>query len=193
MSSNVFSLYLGSSTIEFTVFSLTIHAIYNTTVGVDSQEATPGIVGSGTYQSSQPPKNLFDNNSATMYASRGNSYNETDTTAGLNTGFYVTVQQCRAVLTGFQFTVGSSQANRDPLTVTIEGSNSADLTKGQSWTFLYDGPTGLAGVTTTRGNGLQQAINNIDSYISYRFLITAKRGPTSNLVIYSDVKLFGYV
>ena len=190
LSQNTNISHLDSSSL-LNVIASSAQAIWNTIAGRNSSTAISGSSGSGTYLSGSSPSNLFDNSTSTLYVSRGNLTSGTGANAGINTGFYVTVADCQAVLTGFSFSADVSRSNRDPTSVTIEGSNSDELTKGTSWQLLYSGPTGLR--TTNRANeGDRQIVNNSISYLSYRFLITSRRSTTSDYVSYSEVKLYGY-
>jgi hypothetical protein len=183
-------LSLGSPS-ALTAIPASAQAIWNTTSGEDSKAATPAAQGYGTYLPNQSPETLFDNTNKTKYSSRGNSSNGSNNIAGLNTGFYVTVQKCQAVLTGFSFLPGFGTSTSDPLNVTIEGSNAANLTIGINWDHIYNGPTGLMNIADRSEAGYTQTVTPSKSYISYRFLITAKAG-TSDFVTYAGVNLFGY-
>jgi len=186
-------LFLGPSSL-LTVINSTAQPIWNTIAGQDSTAATAstvaGNVGIGTYPTLQGPTVLFDNSTGSKYASRGNSYNATNLIAGLNTGFYVTADQCETVLTGFIFFPEVGNPVRDPLTVTVEGTNDGDLTRGDNWHLLYNGSTGLKLTNRTAGGDLQ-IVNNTKNYLSYRFLVTSKRN-SSDYVTYTKVKLYGY-
>lgn len=173
------------------VIASSAEAIWNTTAGGDSHAATPAQSGMGTYSTSGSPSNLFDNTNSTTYSSRGNSVNGTNAIAGLNTGFYVTTSACRTVLTGFSFIPIRGGSSRDPFTVTIEGSNASDLTKGSNWVLLYNGPTGLQYIVNRNLEGERQNFTNTRIFSNYRFLITNKRG-ISDFVSYSGVNLYGY-
>jgi hypothetical protein len=153
--------------------------------------ATGNSTGMGTYLVNDGPDNLFDNSSKTMYTSRGNSSDASKSYAGLNTGFYVTVGPCPSVLLGFFFTTTDSSVTFDPQTITIEGSDSVNLNIGTSWTLIYSGPTGLADVADRGSDGIYESIDNSNTYKSYRFLVTSKRGPNGQFVSYSEVKLYG--
>lgn len=168
-----------------------IQAIWNTTAGRNSFTAVSGSSGYGTYAPDNPPSNLFDNSTSTRYVSRGNVLRGNSVNAGINTGFYLTVADCQAVLTGFSFFADANRSDRDPITVTVEGSNSADLTKGTSWDLLYSGPTGLR-TTSRTSEGDRQTVNNSNSYLSYRFLVTGRRSDSTDYVSYSEVRLYGY-
>lgn len=164
-------------------------AIYNTDVGGDSTPAVSGSTDDGGYPANQSPAKLFDNNATTVYSIRVN-YTVNGVQVGKKTGFYVSVAGCQVVLTAFQFYPYINNSNRDPITITIEGSNAVDLTKGTNWELLYDGTSGLN--KTTRDNGTPQNTSNARSFTSYRFLVNDIRRTNVNLVSYSEVKLFGY-
>ena len=154
--------------------------------------ATSGSSGAGTYLTGQVPDNLFDNNLNTRYMSRGSSDSGINALAGLNTGFFMTISQCRPVLTGFRFGNSFNTSTREPIRVTVEGTNCANVSICTNWTLLYDnGSTGLDIQQNSLGYGEYQSITNSDVYQSYRFLITAKRS-TSDFVSYTEVQLFGY-
>jgi hypothetical protein len=165
-------------------------ALWNTVAGGPRTAATPGGSGSGTYGSSQGADKLFDSKLTTVFLSRGTTTGASDTVAGVKTGFYVTVAQCQPVLMGFIFGNANGYSNSEPLTVTVEGTNCADLTTCTSWTLLYSGSTGLDMVTSSSAYGYYQSFVNSVSYASYRFLITSKRGASTE-VAYSEVQLFG--
>ncbi|CAF2510729.1 unnamed protein product [Rotaria sp. Silwood2] len=169
----------------------TIYGVWNTFAGGISTLATESSSGAGTYLIGQSPDKLFDGNLNTKYGSRGNTISGTSTVAGLNTGFYMTVAQCQPVLIGFRFGNAYNLSEREPLKLTIEGTNCANLTTCANWTLIYNGSTGLDIQASSLEYGQYQSISNSDIYKSYRFLITAKRN-SSNIVSYSEVQLFGY-
>jgi len=180
----------GSSSLLSVIVS-SAEPIWNTTVGGDSMVAVSGNIGYGTYYPGLPPSNLFDDSIITRYVTRGNSYNGTNAIAGLDTGFYVAVADCEAVLTEFSIAPERSQPTRDPITVTVEGSNGGDLTKGSNWNAVYNGATGLLTIANRSAEGQQQTITQPGSYLYYRFLVTSKR-TISDYVSYTEVKLYGY-
>ena len=185
---------LLDSMTQFIVLSGSIEAIWNTWAGGNSTLATAGTEGDGTYtyNNNNGPEKLFDNKTTTRYYSRGNT--TSNTYAGLNTGFHVSIAQCQPTLVQFRFaTISQDTANNnyDPRTVIIEGTNCADLMDCTSWTLLYNGTTGLDSVTTRATYGDFQNITSPQTFTGYRFLITAKKG-NSAYVAYSEVELFGY-
>ena len=170
----------------------TIYAVWNTFAGGSNTLATENSTGAGTYFTGGPPDNLFDNNLNTKYSSRGNSSSGLNDYAGLNTGFYLTVAQCQPVLIGFRFGNAYSNSEREPLRITIEGTNCANVGSCLNWTLLYNnGSAGLDIQENSLDYGEYQPISNNNIYQSYRFLVTAKRN-TSSFVSYSEVQLFGY-
>ena len=168
-------------------------AVWNTVAGGISTPASSASSGQGTYGTSQGADKVFDSKLSTVFLSRGTTTGASDTVAGVKTGFYVTVAQCQPVLMGFIFGNANGYANSDPLTVTVEGTNCADLTRcpSTSWISLYSGSTGLDTVTSSPAYGYYQSFSNSVSYASYRFLITSKRG-SSTEVAYSEVQLYGH-
>jgi hypothetical protein len=168
-----------------------VYGVWTTYAGGISTLASPGSSGVGTYPSAQPPTNLFDSNLNTYYSSRGNSSSGNNTYAGLNTGFYATVAQCQPVLTGFIFGNNYNYPEREPLIVSVEGTNCNNLTTCINWSLLYNGSTGLDIEANVTSYGYYMSITNTNIYTSYRFLITAKRS-YSVYVGYSEIGLFGY-
>jgi hypothetical protein len=170
-----------------------VQPLWNTVAGGISTIATANSSGVGTYFTGQGPDNLFDDNFNTKYTSRGNSSSGTNAIAGLNTGFYVTVAQCQPTLVQFRFATANNASSvaRDPITVTVEGTNCNTLETCTNWTLLYNGTTGLDSFTNRSTYGPFETIPSPQTFTSYRFLITAKRN-SSDYVAYSEVELYGY-
>jgi hypothetical protein len=173
------------------VQSGTVYGVWNTYAGGSNTLATAGSSGVGTYLTAGIPDNIFDSNFNTKYTSRGNSSGGNNTYAGLNTGFFMTIAQCQPVLIGFRFGNAYSNSEREPLVVTVEGTNCADVINCMNWTLLYNGTTGLDIQENILTYGEYVSISNNNIYQSYRFLITAKRDYSVS-VSYSEVQLFGY-
>jgi hypothetical protein len=134
---------------------------------------------------------VFDGNTTNKFLSFGDQ--TVSTGQGLNTGFYFTNAQGSQVLVAYQFATGGGGLDRIPLTVTIEGSNSGNLTYGSSWTLISNNATtGLASVSTPSTYGTNQTIINAISYASYRILVTSKNDPSSssNCVEIGELKLY---
>lgn len=166
-------------------------AVWNTVVGEANTLASEGSSGAGTYAVGQTPDNLFDGSLGTKFSSRGNSSSGTNALAGLNTGFFVTVAQCQPVLIGFRFGNAYNNSEREPIGVTVEGTNCGVVATCTNWSTLYTGSSGLDIQENFADYGEYQSFSNAIVYTSYRFLVTSKRN-ISTYVSYSEVQLFGY-
>ncbi|CAF1119891.1 unnamed protein product [Adineta steineri] len=162
--------------------------IFNTSAGSSSG------VNVGNWVSYESPSNAFDGDTNTKYLNV--AIGDTSTTGGLQSGFYITPLIGRSVATGIQFATANDSPERDPLTVTLEGSNnaSAQLPFGASWKLIYSGSTGInASVDPGRMTYVaMQNFNNTVAYTSYRLLATSKRA-SSYGVQYSEVRIYGFV
>jgi hypothetical protein len=114
---------------------------------------------------------------------------------GLNTGFYVTLAVQKFTLVAFQMATYKQSIERDPLIITIEGSNydGVVLTLGMSWTLIYNGTTGLTNDPGRRNFGMLTLVASPVPipFRSYRILVTSKRG-ISQAVSYSEFRMTGY-
>lgn len=170
-----------------------VQSLWNTVAGGLSTLATQNASGAGTYYTSQSATNLFDKMTSTKYASRGNSTSGANAIAGLDTGFHLTVAKCSPTLTKFRFATGDTGTERDPMTLTIEGTDCGTLLNCTSWTLLYNGTTGLDTILSRNSYGTYQTIQTPQPFTSYRFLITSKRNSTNSIFItYSEIELYGY-
>ncbi|CAF1579342.1 unnamed protein product, partial [Didymodactylos carnosus] len=96
-----------------------IAGIYNAAYGGSSTNSSAGSNTAGTYPSSENPPNCIDSNTNTKYLNYGANFD------GYNTGFYVMPQVGSSIATGILFATGNDHSERDPITITIEGSNAA--------------------------------------------------------------------
>ncbi|CAF2218741.1 unnamed protein product [Rotaria magnacalcarata] len=101
------------------------------------------------------------------------------------------------MLVAFRLATANSYPQRDPLMITIEGSNSnsTELTRGSSWTLLYNGSSGISTTQTRLTYGSTQWLpTNSTWYASYRFLVNLamNNGVSIPTIQYSEVELFGY-
>ncbi|CAF3942695.1 unnamed protein product [Rotaria sordida] len=121
------------------------------------------------------------------------STNTKNLKTGLNTGFYLKLNAGICIVNGFQFTTATSHPKRDPIMVTLEGSNANKslLTLGSSWTLMYNGSSGLESVPGRGKTGVLQMFNNSQPYRSYRLLVVLKRGVESG-VHYSEFAFYGH-
>ncbi|CAF1163166.1 unnamed protein product [Adineta ricciae] len=169
----------------------TIVGLYNTTAG--------GSTGgkNGLYSGpSETPIYAIDGSTSTKYFNYGvtGGSNTTANAPGIGTGFYITPSISNAsIAVGLLFATANDRPNRDPLSVSLEGTNSDACDSGSSWTLLYNGSTGI-NVTSEPDRmtyGIQQNFSNTTPYKSYRLLITSKRGP-DDAVQYSEAHIIGY-
>jgi hypothetical protein len=172
----------------------TVYGLWNTIAGGSNTLSTSGS-SIGNYYPMQMAGNAFDQINTTKYCSFGNcSISSSSLTCGTDTGLYLTLQRGASLLLAVQFRAANDNFERDPFTITIEGSNqpSSALSLGSSWTLIYNGVTGLDPDPGRYINGTVQDIsNNVVWYTSYRLLATSKRN-ISDAVQYGEVMLFGY-
>jgi hypothetical protein len=111
---------------------------------------------------------------------------------GDNTGFVVT-PRVTGVVTAVQFATANDRPDRDPLSITIEGSNipNASNAQGNGFTLVYEGPTGLANDPGRKHWGPVIHFQNAAAYKTYRILVTETRGDSTDAVQYSAVRLGG--
>ncbi|CAF1467043.1 unnamed protein product [Rotaria sordida] len=171
-----------------------IIGVYNTTAG----GSIGGVNASYSGPSEYPPY-AIDNSTSTKYLNFGvNTGGITVYQPGINTGFYVSpVSSTASIAFGLLFATANDVPDRDPITVTLEGTNTTSLAAlylGSSWTLIYSGPTGISG-TTDPGRQVyvsQQNFSNTLAFRSYRLLVTSQRGNVSS-VQYSEAQIIGYL
>lgn len=188
---NVFFVIDPSNLTLLTNTNEDVYGIWRTKAGQNSQSATSDK-RKGNSPPRESPKYAFDRKVHTKYLNFGSgSRDSISTTAGISTGFYITPKRGPSLLKAVQFYAANDYGNRDPWTMTIEGTNrTSALTKGSSWTLIYDGITGLNSSTPRLSKGAMIRLHsNAIWYSSYRLLITSKRGD-SNSVQYSEVEFF---
>ena len=136
----------------------------------------------------------FDQQSATKYTNFGScTPSQWGYTCGEKTGLYLTPIRGLSCLQSVRFCTANDIPERDPLTITIEGSNqtSSELTLGSSWTLIYNGSSGLDTDPGRQVYGQIQHISNYAWYRSYRILATKQRGYHSSIQ-YAEIELKGY-
>ncbi len=137
---------------------------------------------------------MFDGNCNTEYTNFGacnDSINFLE--YGTNTGFYLTLERGLSLLVSFRFCT-STKNWRDPLTITVEGSNqpSSTLILGSSWILIYNGSTGLSNNAGYCSYGsIVQVPDRAIRYASYGLLITSKSS-IGFAAQYSEVEFYGY-
>ena len=167
------------------------HGLYNTIAGGN----TGGF--EGRYPTSnEVPAKAIDNDVNTKYVNFGTTsvMNANVSQPGANTGFYVTPQMANvSVVNGIRFATGNDYEARDPLTMTLEGTNSTALNTSSIWTLLYNGSTGIDAVNAPNRTayGVIQVFPNTVIYRSYRLLITSQRSYQDS-VQYSEFQILSY-
>jgi hypothetical protein len=164
-----------------------IFPIWNTTVGQGSTSGT----NTGYCSPRENEANTIDENVNRKYCAVENNLNQY--LGGLNTEFYVILSRGASILREIQFATAHDVPERDPLTITIEGSNETNttmLTSSYSWQLIYNETTGLENVLSHCNYGPFVPICNSFSYSSYRLFVTSKRGNDGSTQ-YSDFELLG--
>lgn len=172
----------------------TIISVYNTSAG--------GPVGgvNGYSPAGEGPTNAIDHNITTKYLNcgfRGCTGGSLDS-PGVGTGYIVVPAISNATIArALLFATANDRPNRDPLTVTLEGSTTSDassLYSAASWTLICNVSTGI-NVAVDPGRDVYiapQNFSNITPYRSYRLLITSQRN-YSDSVQYAEGRILGYV
>jgi hypothetical protein len=154
--------------------------------------STGGSNGVYSKPSEEPPYEI-DNDTNTKYLNFGN-----ESVSGIDTGFYITPNVSNtSVACALLFATGNDAPNRDPITVTLEGSNVSGVSAldlGSSWTLIYNGSTGISPTVTPNRTTYvdQQNFSNTIAYAHYRLLTTSKRG-NDIATQYSEAQILGYV
>ncbi len=192
----MFGLFIGTTTTLGPLLPIThaddlIFGLYNTTAG----GSTGGFAGRFSTVSEEPPM-AIDGLLTTKYLNYGNngSNGVTIVQPGINTGFYVTPNISTAsIACALLFATGNDAPNRDPLTVTLEGTNSLAFNSSSSWTLIYNGPTGIDPLIAPNRSTYctMQNFSNTIPFQSYRLLITSQRG-NDDSVQYAESQILGY-
>jgi len=168
----------------------TIAPLKQTTKGRSNVLAETGDFG-GISGNDEQVASAIDGDLGTKYFNKAQN---DDGSAGIDTGFVVTPHLGATVVTGVQFGTANDMPDRDPLAITLEGSNApdADKAKGKGFTLIYKGPSGLTKDPGRNTLGQVIAFANTQSYKTYRVLITQVRGgANADATQYSEVKLIG--
>ncbi|HRI16803.1 MAG TPA: PEP-CTERM sorting domain-containing protein, partial [Verrucomicrobiota bacterium] len=148
--------------------------------------ATAGTTaGANNYPAGEAPPLAIDGLITTKYLNF----------AEINTGFIVSVSLDSIPLTGFQFTTANDATERDPLTISIEGTFATDpasAAAGASWVSIYNGPSGLSSTLGRRVAGEIISVDNTDPYNTYRLLVTTVRNSaTANSMQFAEIQFYG--
>ncbi|HTD68705.1 MAG TPA: hypothetical protein VK846_19465, partial [Candidatus Limnocylindria bacterium] len=154
--------------------------------GAASQISTVGTVANvNNHPEGEPPGKVLDGLTGTKYLNFA------------KTNIGVIVQSTGSVLvSSFRLVTANDAPERDPLTISIEGTTASDPTTaagGATWTQLYSGPSGLATDPgrVTQGPAISFA-NNSPAFNTYRVLMTTIRNATTaNSMQIAEIQLFG--
>ena len=167
--------------------------IYQTIPGGNSTASANGN-GVGQWPTGEELYKAFDTNTATKYLNFGGGTNPNGTTnaPGVNCGFYITPTNA-SVLSGFSFTAGNDSANRDPLTISIEGTlATANLDRGSNWILIADNiPTGMATDPGRNGVVATQTVSSAFVCTSYRVIVRSVRGTGQNSMQFDELRMLG--
>ena len=167
-----------------------IVGLWSTTLGGNGLQSTPGS-STGNYPSTESPPLCIDGNSGTKYLSFGDCPSSSSpSTCASGTGFHLTPLIGPTTVRAVQIQTAVDVPQRDPLTMTLEGSNQTGsaLFSGSSWILIYSGLTGLTMDPGRSTFGVKQIFSNSIAYTSYRVLMTSKRN-ISNSIQYAEIEL----
>jgi hypothetical protein len=182
-----------------------IVGIWQTAIGGNSTASTAGTASAGQYPAAEAPANAIDGRylgppatpAATKYLNfgTGGAGGVSAITKGQGTGYYVTPAIGSSIVTGIQVATANDAPERDPLTVSIEGSNAtgADLALGSSWTVIQSSVN--LGIDTNPGRfvlGPAVGFANTTPYTSYRVLVQTQRA-SANSTQYGELNLLSAV
>jgi hypothetical protein len=144
----------------------------------------------GSDGNDEPPASAIDGDTNTKYF---NHVQDGTETPGVNTGLVITPTAGSTTVTAIQFAAANDIEDRDPLKITLEGSNDPKAAEAgaKDFTVIYEGPSGLETDPGRNTFGKVITFDNKVAYKSYRLLITATRSTTADSTQYAEVKLMG--
>jgi hypothetical protein len=131
--------------------------------------------------------NAFDGKLTTKYY---NPAHDGPRPGGVGSGFAITPRSA-GVVTAFQFATANDVEGRDPLAITIEGSDAdgAGKDQGGGFTLIYAGPSGLDADPGRLQWGACVVFANRTAYRTYRVLVSRIRDDGANGTQYSEFRL----
>jgi hypothetical protein len=127
------------------------------------------------------------NTTCLNFGNVGQNSSGSNNLAGVGTGLYTIPIVSATIVTSILFQTGGDVPARDPLTITLEGSNATGsfLSLGSVWTLLYSGASGLAPYNVTRyAWGDMQNFTNTQPFTAYRMIEVLIIVPNSVKCIY---------
>lgn len=179
------------ATIDVTEPTDAIVGVAATLGSATSNASTVGTVaGANNYPAAESPASAIDNSNGP-----GSKYLNF---AKTGVGFIVTspAHGPQTVVTGLHFFTANDAPERDPLTVTIEGTNSANATTtlNSTWTAIYNGVTGLSTDPGRNSAGPAVSFSNTLAFSSYRVLVSSVRNTgTANSVQIGEIELLSII
>ncbi|CAF3082433.1 unnamed protein product [Rotaria sp. Silwood2] len=134
----------------------------------------------------------------TTHLNYGNTVvGQSSSTAGVGTGVFTIPVLGPTIVRAIQFTIGGDALNRDPFTITLEGSNTTDsaLSVGFSWTLLYSGEAGFNSDSNSVIRyylGQKQNFTNNLAFTAYCILVTSQRS-SDDCTQFSEMHLFSLI
>jgi hypothetical protein len=131
--------------------------------------------------------NALDGNLATKYYT---FFDDDRHAPGIGSGLVVSVRSA-VVVTALQFATANDENGRDPVAITLEGSNQAHAEDDGSaaFTLIYAGSTGLEADPGRQSWGPAVVFANVTAFRTYRLLVTRKRDPGTFGLQYSEFRL----
>jgi hypothetical protein len=150
------------------------------TIGGFRDTEVGGNSTSGGWVGGEEPPKVIDDQTSTKYYNGG----------GVGSGFYVIPSVGASVLTGVRVSTANNLPERDPLSVSIEGSNGGDPEQGVSWTLIAENVN--VGIDSDPGRyqtGPEIPVVSSTVYTSYRIIVQSTRSTSAMQV--SEVELLG--
>ena len=140
------------------------------------------LIGLNDNSQNEQVEKIFDGNPRSKHFNKGKQ-----------PGFVVSPGIGASILTGIRFVTGNDSTGRDPLWITIEGSNTEKaFHEGvNEFSLIYEGSSGLENQLERNTWGQTIPFENAKAYKSYRVLVSKSRGGSHAGAQYSEVELLG--
>jgi alpha-L-fucosidase 2 len=161
--------------------------IKNTVAGDPNVLAVVGDFGGDG--SEQLAVDAIDGDLSTKYFNKAHA---DSSPGGVHSGLVVLPSLGSSIVTGIRLATAEDSPDRDPVEITLEGSNDPDADKagGTNFSLIYQGSSGLDGTSERRHWGETITFDNSHAYTAYRLLVTKTRGNT-DATQYAEVELLG--
>jgi hypothetical protein len=181
----IFAVGESQASFRLTVATDPIFGVMKNADGSNTLATVGTVPGANNYPAAENPANAIDGNPATKYLNF----------ARTGVGLIVTIAANgpQATLNGFMFTTANDAPERDPLTITIEGTNAANpvAAAGSAFSLIY---SGVAGLDTDPGRltaGVLESFADSSPFSSFRIIVTSTRTTAANSVQFSELSLIG--